>query len=357
MPHTKLAMITASTIATATLCAAGMDAGGLCWFRIPSLPDSHGVAGAFAGVSEGHLIVAGGANFPGKMPWEGGKKIWHDTVYALDGTNRAWRVVGRLPRPLGYGVSFTTRRGVLCVGGSDAERHHADAFLVTYARGKLKFKTLPPLPVPLANGAGALVGKVAYVTAGSAQPGEQVALNRFFALDLAKTKPVWRELEPCPGEARILPAAGAANGAFYLAGGAALRPVDGKIKRVYLRDAWRFVPGKKWERLADLPRPSVAPPTPAPMLDSTLLLIGGDDGSLAGFQPADQHPGFPRNVLALDLCTDAWTQFDGVPVSRATLPAVEWNGCFILPSGEMRPGVRSPEVWAFRAAGAKERTR
>jgi N-acetylneuraminic acid mutarotase len=322
----------------------------ITWSQLPPLPDRVGVAGALAGVSGGSLLVAGGANFPGKMPWEGGKKVWHDTVYALSETNGSWRVIGKLARPLAYGVSLTTQEGVLCIGGSDSERHHAEVFVLIHSRAKLTVKSLPQLPIPLANSAGALVGEVAYVAGGSEEPGEQVALNRLFALDLGQAKPVWKELEPCPGEGRILPVAGAAKGAFYLAGGAGLRPVEGKISRVYLKDAWRYTPSKKWERLADLPKPCVAAPSPAPVVDSTMLLIGGDDGSLVGFQPARRHPGFPKGVRALDLREGRWMQFGDAPAARATLPVVEWKGLFVLPSGEMRPGVRSPEVWTFQVS-------
>ena len=53
------------------------------WTKLPSLPDKEGVAGPFAGVSHGALIVAGGANFPDEKPWEGGKKVWSDTVFVL----------------------------------------------------------------------------------------------------------------------------------------------------------------------------------------------------------------------------------------------------------------------------------
>lgn len=341
-------MITAATLATARLGAADLDADDLRWAQLPPLPEARGVAGAFAGVSEGVLLVAGGANFPDQMPWRGGKKVWHDTVFELDQTNGHWRVAGKLPRPLGYGVSLTTPQGVLCIGGSDATQHYADTFLLIGARGQVAVRELSPLPLPLANAAGSLVGQVAYVAGGSSRPGEQSALNRCFALDLAAAKPAWRELEPCPGEARILPVAGAASGAFYLAGGAALRPVNGHIQRVYLRDTWRFTPGKKWERLADLPRPSVAAPSPAPVVDSTLLLLGGDDGSRAGFQPVDQHPGFPPVAYALDLRADQWRSLGRLPAPRATLPVVKWQGRFVLPSGETRPGVRSPQVWALQ---------
>ena len=38
------------------------------WERLPSIPNTVGVASPFAGVSHGVLLVAGGANFPDKKP-------------------------------------------------------------------------------------------------------------------------------------------------------------------------------------------------------------------------------------------------------------------------------------------------
>src|SRR3954469_737650 len=83
------------------------------WARLSRLPDKEGFAGAFAGVSGGALLVAGGANFPDKKPWEGGTKIWYDTVFVLDRPDGEWKVAGRLPRRLGYGVSVTHGDGVV----------------------------------------------------------------------------------------------------------------------------------------------------------------------------------------------------------------------------------------------------
>jgi hypothetical protein len=31
-----------------------------------------------------------------------------------------------------------------------------------------------------------------------------------------------------------------------------------------------------------------------------------------------------------------------------TTPAVRWHNRIVIPSGEMRPGIRSPEVWATK---------
>jgi len=319
--------------------------------KLPVLPDREGFAGAFAGVAGGNLIVAGGANFPDKKPWEGGKKVWYDSVFALETTNGTWKIIGKLPRPLGYGVSVSTKAGVVCIGGSDADKHHAEVFRLTLPHGQLKVEGLPALPVPLANGAGALVGKTIYVFGGSEQPGEQSAMNRLFALNLEAAHPQWRELPPCPGRARILPVAAAVAGAFYIAGGAALEQTNGKVIRVYLRDTWCYHPGAGWKQLADLPKPSVAAPSPAPVAGPEFFIIGGDDGSLVGFQPIEKHPGFAKTVLSYDSRTDLWRTNGEVPAPRAVLPTVFWQGRFVLVNGEAHPGVRSPEVWTFAPAG------
>jgi N-acetylneuraminate epimerase len=319
----------------------------LYWSQLPPLPDARGVAAPFAGVSGGALLVAGGASFPDKMPWDGGKKVWHDDVYGLIAPDARWRRVGVLPRPLAYGVSVTTDSGVVCIGGSDAERHYQDVLLLTFTNGLLAVHSLPSLPLPLANAAGARIGSTIYVAGGSSQPGEQSALTQCCALDLAQKNPAWTAVEPCPGKPRILPVAAASCGSFYLIGGAALDLTNGHVARVYLRDAWRYRPGHGWQRLADLPRPCVAAPTPAPSLDDSFLLLGGDDGSHAGFQPLDRHPGFPRTILAYDAKANAWREVGAVPAPRVTVPTAFWRGRFVIPGGEMRPGVRSPEVWVL----------
>jgi N-acetylneuraminate epimerase len=337
-------------VSALSACSTHNTSHSLSWSQLSPLPDAHGVAAPFVGVSGGALLVAGGANFPDRMPWDGGRKVWHDTVYALTSTNARWQPVGKLPRPLAYGVSITAEDGVVCIGGSDSDRHYQDVLLLTYTNGLLAVHALPALPSPLANAAGARVGSAIYVAGGSDQPGEQSALNQCYALDLAQKSSAWAAVEPCPGKPRILPVAAALRGSFYLVGGAALERTNGRVARVYLRDAWRYRPGKGWQRLADLPKPCVAGPTPAPSLDNTFLLLGGDDGSRVGFQPLDQHPGFPRTILAYDANTETWHELGEVPVSRVAVPTAFWRDCFVIPSGEERPGVRSPQVWSLTVA-------
>src|SRR5882672_4574316 len=139
--------------AIAVLCCGltAMPAQEIRWSRLPPIPDREGFAYPFAGVSNGALIVAGGANFPDKKPWEGGTKRWYDTVFVLERPDGEWKVAGKLPRPIGYGVSITTADGILCLGGSDADRHYADCVQMRWSGNEVKFTPLPALPKPCAN--------------------------------------------------------------------------------------------------------------------------------------------------------------------------------------------------------------
>ena len=331
------------TCALLTLSAKGAD---LRWEQLPSLPDREGFAGAYAGVSGDALLVAGGANFPDKKPWEGGKKVWYDAVFALDRPDGKWTVVGKLPRPLGYGVSATHRGGVVCVGGSDADRHYADSFRLEMRSGKLVTTALPPLPQPVANACGALVGDTLYVAGGQEKPDSKEALKKVFALDLGAKEPKWREIEAWPGPGRMLAVAAEFDGAFWLIGGTDLVAGEGgKVERRYLADGYRHDPGKGWRRVADLPHAVAAAPSPAPAMESGPVILGGDDGAQAGVAP-ERHRGFSRQVLRYDRKTDKWIEDGQLPAARVTVPLVQWKKSWVIPSGEVRPGVRSTEVWS-----------
>ena len=321
--------------------------GGAGWKQLAPLPNPLGLAAPFAGVSNDTLLVAGGANFPNGFPWENGKKVWHDTVYKLESFDGAWSVAGRLQRPLAYGVSINTPQGLVCVGGSDAVRHYPGTFRLFTTGDSLRVEPMPALPVPIANAAGALVGQHIVVCGGSSAPGEKSALDKTWLLDLTKESAGWRELKKLPAEPRFLSVAAADGDDFYLFGGVGLAIHERTISRVYLRDVWRLRFGQGWERLADMPGPLAAAPSPAPVVGDEILLLPGDDGSRFGFQPAEKHPGFPRRMMAYNIGRNTWREAGVAPFAHVTTPCVHWRGRHIVPSGEVRPGVRSPEVWSL----------
>lgn len=339
------------------LCMATSALAGNTWRELAPLPDAHGFAGSFAGIANGSLIVAGGANFPEAPPWEGGRKTWHDRVFILENPDGEWRQAAKLPGARGYGVSATLPEGVLCIGGSDAERHHAACFLLKWEAGTLKSLPYPPLPLPLAEMTGALLERTVHVVGGIRAPGATSAERLHLMLDLDAPGRGWRQ-ESFPGPPRILAVSATHGDAFFVMSGASLAAdAQGKPVRSYLRDAWRYHPSSGWERIADLPRAAVAAPSPAPTSGAShFLVIGGDDGSRVGFQPPAAHPGFPRNILAYDTLTRTWAEHGEMPAewpAPVTAATVNWEGRVVIPSGEIRPATRTPNVLAMTPSAGR----
>jgi N-acetylneuraminic acid mutarotase len=299
------------------------------------------------GVAEGILLVAGGANFPQAPPWEDGQKVWYDQVWGLERDARAWREVGRLTMPAGYGVSITTDAGLICVGGSQAEGHLADVYRLNLTGEGLSITPLPSLPAPVANACGAMLGRTIYIAGGSRTPASTSALNSFYALDLSAEPLHWQELEPWPGPARMLSVSAVVDDHFYLLSGVDLAAdAAGQPVRQYLTDAYRFHPLRGWSRIADLPRAVAAAPSPALSTGRfQFMVVGGDAGSSIGFQPISRHPGFSSHICVYDTASNIWSQVGQTPASRVTTTTVKWGDQWWIPSGEVRPGVRSPEVW------------
>jgi N-acetylneuraminic acid mutarotase/MFS family permease len=318
------------------------------WRQLASVPDRIGFAGAFAGVTNDVLLVAGGANFPERLPWEGGRKQWYDSVFVLDQPEGSWQVAGTLPRPLGYGISISTANGLICIGGGDAHQHYRDVFRLEWTEGRLRTVSLPPLPRPCAFGSGALLGNTVYVAGGLERPDATETMKTFWSLELAHLEDGWREREPWPGRERMLAVPAAGAGSFFLISGTRLDPgPQGKPVREYLTDAYRYTPGEGWRRIADVPRAVVAAASPAPVRgEAQVLVLGGDDGTDVHFQPPEKHPGFSRTVLAYSIDNDSWEPVGTLPFSRATVPLVSWRGLHVVCNGEASPGIRSPEVWA-----------
>ncbi|MFM7243818.1 MAG: cytochrome c peroxidase [Planctomycetaceae bacterium] len=330
--------------------------------RLPDYPEPPGVAGAFCGVAGGHLLVAGGANFPDRPPWDGGAKVWHDRIAALDAAGGRWRILeGRLPRPLGYGVAATWRDAVACVGGSSAAGHHGEAFLIRRDGDRAVIEPLPPLPTPLANTTGLVHGSTLVVIGGITAADASAAESAAWALDLAAPDQDrrWRPLPPLPGPGRMLAGCGLRGDTLVVFGGTALRAgADGLAERVPLTDGFRIdlaAPDTGWRPIAPLPRPVIAPPVPAFALpDRELLVLGGDDGVRPAAGPA-AHQGFPREMLAYDPAADRWRVRGAMPETAVTTGAVAWHGQIVVASGERRPGVRTTAVWLAtpRRIGAK----
>ncbi len=326
------------------------------WSALPNLPNDLGVAGPFIGVHNDALMVAGGANF--QLPVWDNQKTWLDDIWVLSKTDSGfmWRMSGKLPRPLAYGASVSTARGVVCMGGNDKHQNYRDVFLLKWdaTLKRVKFEEYPPLPSPFAYGQATLVGNVIYVAGGQSGLQLDSAMSNLWSLNLADEdspdKFQWRELPAMPRHSRAFNiTAHQHNGdqdCIYVIGGR--YQVDGEVQ--FLNDVWEFNPESEvWRQRANLPRCLTAG-TGIGFGERQIFLLGGDDGSLFSRtdELKDEHPGFRKEALVYDTESDRWTSTGATPQNQVTTIPVVWDDRIIIASGEVRPRVRTPAVWSVK---------
>lgn len=330
----------------------------LTWSLLSDLPpvgdqdESLGVAGPYVGVHNNALIVAGGANF--SKPYWGEEKVWHDDIWVLDAEGN-WSDGGSLPRPLGYGASVSTNRGVLCMGGNDAEKTYSDAFLLKWNPGtqSIEQETLPNLPKTIAFTAASSIGSTVYIAGGTETNDLSSALNILWALDLNDIESGWQVLTGIPGPARGLNLLSAqSNGSeeqLFLFSG---RRVAENGELDFLKDAYAYSPSSNgWERISDSPACMMAGEA-IPVGENHIFVVGGADGSMFHIADdlKDEHPGFPKKAWAYNALTGAWQDGGPIPQNHVTTQIAKWGDRYIVASGEVRPRVRTSNIWAITAA-------
>ncbi len=350
-----------------------------------------GLAGHFAGTIGNYLLIAGGANFPKGLPWEGGQREYGSDVYLLplDGSND-WIVrEDALPRPLAYGVSITLPDGILFIGGANADGVFSEVFHVTIQgpEDDLVFKDWPELPVPLMNMTGALVGNTIFVAGGLERLDDPAATNHFFSLDTRNPERGWVTRQTWPGPPRSFSVSAAQSdgfdSVFYLFSGRNHGP-DRTLE--ILKDGYEYNPRlDRWKRL-DGPDGREFPLMAGLAFasgENHIILLGGDDGSLMLRQRAleakidrltsqeritnhdlqsevdslnaiiqhqlNTHPGFRREILYYHTITNTLIKAGEAPFSiPVTAGIVEAEDRYFITSGEVRPGVRTPDVYVGR---------
>ncbi|MGV3485789.1 MAG: hypothetical protein ACO1RT_15335 [Planctomycetaceae bacterium] len=352
------------------------------WTNLADLPDALGLGGPIVGTSGNALIVAGGANFPNGPPWPhngspAGSKVWHDRIHALDAVTGKWIDAGRLPRPLAYAAAISTPEGIYVLGGETVDgtnRASAEVLLLRWnadtRQVAVSEDALPPLPRPSQYHQAALIDRVIYVVASHAtlSTSRRLDAKALWSLDLNQPPESrrWNELEPWPGRPRekmaiavqYLPTNGPELPVpclFLFSGENWYKDAAGQPdleKYETFTDAYRYQPRiNQWTRIADLPvvpevsrlpRPAVAAAAIAVDRSRVLLFSGAND--LSFHLPVEQRPPFPAVVLEYHTGRDAWTIAGQMPIAVVTTSAVQWNDRIVIPSGEVRPGIRTNRI-------------
>ncbi|MEP7376892.1 MAG: kelch repeat-containing protein [Chitinophagaceae bacterium] len=340
---------------------------------------SLGFAGPVTGITGNKLIIAGGANFPDSMPWLGGKKKYYDEVYILQkraGNKFSWLVTKplHLKQKLAYSGNITTPDGIVCVGGETDTGHTREVFLLRWddVKKDIIIKELPSLPVGLANTAVTNTGKTIYVAGGE---DGQKASDAFFELDMSVPSPQWKVLLALPIAMSHSVAVTQSNGenqCVYVIGG---RTKAASGLSDLHNTVFCYNPKKNsWKQLSSISdgqeTTNMSAATAVAFGETCILLMGGDKGNIfhkietfniniaaaktteekerlqaEKIQLLNNHPGFSRDVLAYNTAKDCWEKIGELPgFGPVTTTAVKWNDEIFIPSGEIKPGVRTPQI-------------
>ena len=349
----------------------------LSFYLLPDLPDPIGLGGPIVGVHKDALIVGGGANFPTPLA-EGGDKVWHQAAYILLPGDTEWRTGQRLPAPLAYAACVSTEKGVLIAGGSDHESVYASVRLMTWDddRQQLEFRELPDLPEPSAFGSAEAIGNLLFVFGGQRSKDGSDLSGAVWSLDLEAAVPAWKELPSYPGKARVKMVTAAQRGLdsevclFLFSGSRSWTNEAGQARFEMDTDGYRYSPSlESWTQIASLPVlddprniqgkehfATQAWPIEAACAEaygenevicfsgSTGRYILNADGELV---PPEDRPAFLNRVLAYNTVHDLWRARGEMPIGVVTTEAVQWGERIVIPSGEVKPGIRTPRVQAL----------
>lgn len=342
----------------------------------PGQDVSLGLAGAYAGSIGTALLAGGGANFPDRPPWEGGTKQYYDEVYLMTAPGATWERIGQLPHPMAYGTSLVTPQGLLLAGGEQDGALLNQVYLLTLDLKKPVFTELPVLPESMKGMGGGCMGSTVYLVGGKTPDGFS---RRGWKLDLNRLDQGWQALPEMPGAPRHNAPTAVAGGRLYVFGGLSFSP---EVEEPFIgRDVLCFDPGVgTWSQLGPIALPGHAPRAvcagSAGALDDRWIVLTGGRGdqnlapilkTLRARNQAREQGDAPRlaqlekevdiyftgtrfrfnpDVLLFDTHTGSWHPGPAFP-SRPTVtaPLTRWQTGLVLVSGEIRPGVRTPEVW------------
>jgi len=339
---------------------------------------STGFAGAINGVCGDVLIVAGGANFPEKSPWEGGEKRYSDEIHILqkqDGKFEWDKQVNlKLPEPIAYCGNTSTPLGIVYAGGENEKGLSKKAFLINWdpKQHQLVIKELPNLPLAVTNVALTSIDNMVYAAGGDMQDSSS---RSFYCIDLKSYHPQWQPLPLLPvalANTVAVALKGADGTNIFIIGGRTKTP--SQISTLHHTVFEYNTLKRNWSKCADISDGkrimNLSAAAGLPFGHNFILITGGDDGSvfhkietyLSKIAKATttaeserltkeknelniNHKGFYRGILLYNTRNNTWTKVGDLPfATHVTTTATKWGEDIVLSNGEIKPGVRTPDI-------------
>lgn len=337
---------------------------------------SNGFAGPLSGILHNYFFVGGGANFPESMPWNGGLKKYYSQlmVYAIKGEK--FELLNKkfnLPNNLAYPASCNIGTGILFAGGENENGPSNLVWLMKWdiQTENVQFKTLPSLPFPVSNASMTVVRNKIYLAGGETASN---TLDQFIVLDLDQIELGWKQLAKTPipishGVMDVL--FQKPLGEIFIAGGRKKNQngISDFHATMYAYD----LVTDQWTVKHSMPY-EISAGTGGATKQNMFVVFGGDKGTI--FHQVEQlivsineeqdpkiksnlieqknqlqanHPGFSKEVLVYDALKDSWYTIGNIPFETpVTTTAIKWGYSFIIPSGEVKAGVRSSTILSVK---------
>jgi cyclically-permuted mutarotase family protein len=356
----------------------------ISWKRVAVIPSSGenqrslGLAGAINGISNDVLIVAGGSNFPGKLPWEGGKKVYYNNIFVLEKKENQYywnkNVKSVLPAPVAYCGITSTPLGIVCVGGENENGISDKCFLLKWNKKEnaVDVKPLPGLPLALTNIAVTNINDVVYAAGGDEKNNSSAS---FFYLNLKNKNLQWERLRDLPialANATAIAQNSESGEKIFIIGGRSKTTtgISNLHHTVFAFDLEK----NEWQRCADISdgayTTNLSAASGVALGNDQILITGFDNGKtfhkietlIAKIAQAKTeqetqklteeknslsiyHKGFDKSLLLYNTNSNAWTKIGELPFpAHVTTTDVKWGDNIVVSNGEVKPGIRTPDV-------------
>ncbi|GGD79333.1 mutarotase [Emticicia aquatilis] len=347
------------------------------WSELPiadGLEKQVGLAGASSGLSNDVMLIVGGSNFEDGVPWRGGQKKYFNDIYVVqkDGKNFVWaKKTYKLPFNLAYAATVSTPRGLVCIGGENENGISPKVILLNWndKKQEVDFNFMPDLPCGITNASAIFLDNKIFVLGGETK---SETLSSVYQLNVNSGGATWQKLMDLPLPLSHSVAVIQSNNLFLFGGRA---KTESGISKLSNR-AFRFdLKKNKWETIKNIADKNIEIPALSAGVGVALgkdkiLLIGGDKGNIFSqiemynakiIQSKDEneksslqkekvallenHQGFSKDIYVYDIRKNSWTKFGEMPmITPVTTNLVKWGDVIFIPSGEIKPGIRTPNI-------------
>ncbi len=325
-----------------------------------------GIAGPIIGIIGDKLIIAGGANFPDKMPWEGGIKQFAPELYIfkIDGDKVSLQDQQYLTEAIAYVGSCSLNDAIYIAGGENQNGVSAMLKKLTLEQDSVQQEILIPLPLPLMNGSLVSANNKLFYVGGENQ---NIVSDKIYSLDLSTPNSIWEEFFTLPYPLTHAVVVSNNKDKIFIAGGR--KQNKGSKSTIYSKIFEVDVCKDEIVEIGILPEPLAAG---TGVLDSSgdLLIFGGDNAetfhkvesiiaeisetndpiqkdilNTRKAQLQSDHPGFSHNSWSYNIDQKKWSTLPPIEgESPVTTLAITYGEQIIIPSGEKSAGVRTDQI-------------